>query len=206
MITKFKSIKNLAVFQQFEWDKTVKETNGSIKEFKDINILYGRNYSGKTTLSRILRALELNKISEKYIKPEFSVSIKGESDATNTNLNGHSKKIRVFNEDFVRENLKFIVDPDADIEPFAILGDDNNKIEEEIKVLESELGKKKKAKKQVCIKTLLKRKRNIRVKRKTMLQLRRNLTINSVQKLQEAKLVLSIIQPNMEIRTTIFGN
>lgn len=58
MITKFKSIKNLAVFQNFEWDNTVKEKNGTIKEFKDINILYGRNYSGKTTLSRILRALQ----------------------------------------------------------------------------------------------------------------------------------------------------
>jgi wobble nucleotide-excising tRNase len=140
MITKFKSIKNLAVFQKFEWDKAVKEQDGSIKEFKDINILYGRNYSGKTTLSRILRALELNKISDKYINPEFTVSIKGESDATDRNLNKHSKKIRVFNEDFVRENLKVIVDPDADIEPFAVLGDDNNKIEDEIKALESELG------------------------------------------------------------------
>lgn len=140
MITKFKSINNLAVFQNFDWDSAVKEKNGSIKEFKDINILYGRNYSGKTTLSRILRALELNKISDKYINPEFTVSIKGESDASNRSLNKHSKKIRVFNEDFVRENLKFIVDPDADIEPFAILGDDNNKIEEEIKALESQLG------------------------------------------------------------------
>lgn len=140
MITKFKSIKNLAVFQNFEWDKTVKEKSGSIKEFKDINIFYGRNYSGKTTLSRILRALELNEISDKYINPEFTVCIKGESDVTNGNLNGHSKKIRVFNEDFVRENLKFIVDPDASIESFAIFGDDNNKIEGEIKALESELG------------------------------------------------------------------
>jgi wobble nucleotide-excising tRNase len=140
MITKFKSIKNLAVFQNFEWDKVVKEKNGIVKEFKDINIFYGRNYSGKTTLSRILRALELNKISDKYINPEFTVSIKGESDARNGNLNGHSKKIRVFNEDFVRENLKFIIDPDASIEPFAILGDDNNKIEAEIKAIEYELG------------------------------------------------------------------
>ncbi|MEB3733722.1 AAA family ATPase [Halopseudomonas pachastrellae] len=30
----------------------------NIAEFKKINILYGRNYSGKTTLSRIFRALE----------------------------------------------------------------------------------------------------------------------------------------------------
>jgi wobble nucleotide-excising tRNase len=142
MITKFKSIKSLAVFQNFEWDKIVKEKGGSIKEFQDINILYGRNYSGKTTLSRILRALELGKLSEKYEKPDFTVCIKGEVDVTNKKLKGHSKKIRVFNEDFVRENLKFIIDPDANIEPFAILGDDNNKIEEEIKKLENELGSK----------------------------------------------------------------
>lgn len=140
MITKFKYINNLAVFQNFEWDKTVKEKDDSVKEFKDINIFYGRNYSGKTTLSRILRALELNKISDKYLNPDFRVSIKGEADVTNGKLNGHSKKIRVFNEDFVRENLKFMVDPDASIEPFAILGDDNNQLEEEIKALESKLG------------------------------------------------------------------
>jgi wobble nucleotide-excising tRNase len=142
MITKFKSIKKLAVFKNFEWDKSVKEENGSIKEFKDINIIYGRNYSGKTTLSRIIRALEVNKLSEKFKNPDFIVSIKGESDVNNTNLTNHSKKIRVFNEDFVRENLKFIIDPHANIEPFAILGDDNNKIEEEIHKLENELGSK----------------------------------------------------------------
>lgn len=155
MITKFKSIKNLAVFQKFEWDKSVKEKDGSIKEFKDINILYGRNYSGKTTLSRILRALELNKISDKYHKPEFTVSLNGEPDATSGNLNGHSKKFRVFNEDYVRENLKFIVDPDADIEPFAILGEDNNKIEEEIKALESELGNNEEGKETGLYKDLI---------------------------------------------------
>ncbi|WP_127844562.1 AAA family ATPase [Psychroflexus aestuariivivens] len=166
MITKFKSIKNLAVFQNFEWDKTVKEKNRSVKEFKDINIFYGRNYSGKTTLSRILRALELNKISDKYVNPEFTVSIKGESDVSNGNLNGHSKKIRVFNEDFVRENLKFIVDPDASIEPFAILGDDNNKIEEEIKTLESELGINEEGKQTGLYKDLIQAEKNYETAKK----------------------------------------
>jgi wobble nucleotide-excising tRNase len=160
VITKFKSIKNLAVFQNFEWDKTVKEENGTVKEFKDINILYGRNYSGKTTLSRIIRALELNKISDKYISPEFTVSIKRDVDVTNYNLTGHSKKIRVFNEDFVRENLKFIVDPDESIEPFAILGDDNNKIEEEIKTLESELGISEEGKETGLYKDLIQAEKN----------------------------------------------
>lgn len=140
MITKFTSIENLAVFQNFEWDKTVLEKDGTVKEFKTINILYGRNYSGKTTLSRIVRALETGKLSDKYENPNFKVSIKDEAEITSKNLKSHGKNIRVFNEDFVRDNLKFIIDSDKNIEPFAILGEDNSKIEEEICALENELG------------------------------------------------------------------
>lgn len=155
MITKFKAIKNLAVFQGFDWDKTVKEKDGSVKEFKTINILYGRNYSGKTTLSRIVRAMELDKLSTKYENPDFKVSIKGEPEITPINLTAHNKKIRVFNEDFVRDNLKFIIDPDASIKSFAILGDDNNKIEEEIKTLEKELGTNEEGKETGLYKVLI---------------------------------------------------
>ncbi len=59
---------------------------------------------------------------------------------------GHGKAVRVFNEDFVRANLRFITNPDDSIEPFAILGDDNNKIEKEIETLEAELGSKEEGK------------------------------------------------------------
>src|SRR5688572_26475250 len=96
-ITKFKQIKNLAVFQNFDWDSTLKDEGNNIVTFKPINIFYGRNYSGKTTLSRIIRSLEVGIISDKYENPEFSVSIQGEPDVTQLNLNGHSKAIRVFN-------------------------------------------------------------------------------------------------------------
>lgn len=129
----------MAVFQDFFWDTTVKENN-SVVEFKKINILYGRNYSGKTTLSRLLRALETGELSDKYENPSFEVVFADGTIATQASLKSHGKKIRVFNEDFVRENLRFITNPDDSIEPFAILGDDNNKIEKEIEALESELG------------------------------------------------------------------
>jgi hypothetical protein len=46
----------------------------------------------------------------------------------------------VFNEDFVRDNLSFIANPDESISSFAILGDDNNRIEKEIEIKELELG------------------------------------------------------------------
>lgn len=140
MIIKFKTIKNLAVFQNFVWDNSVCDTANNVQLFKDINVIYGRNYSGKTTLSRIVRALEKGAISDKYENPEFEVCIKDLADATQTNLSSHSKKIRVFNEDFVKDNLRFIVNPDESINPFAILGG-NADIEAEIEALKLALGK-----------------------------------------------------------------
>ena len=140
MIKKIKSITNLAVFNNFEWDKSVLDAGNNILEFKKNNIIYGRNYSGKTTLSRIIRAMETGSISDKYNSPSFRVEIEGTTAVTPQNLRSHGKTVRVFNEDFVRENLKFITNPDENIESFAILGDDNNKIEEEIAELELKLG------------------------------------------------------------------
>ncbi len=140
MIKKIKSIKNLAVFKNFLWDSSVIGKDNKPCEFKTINIFYGRNYSGKTTLSRIFRAMETESLSDKYDNPEFCVSLKDKDDITQNNLQNHSQTIRVFNEDFVKDNLKFIGDPDKDIEPFAILGTDNNVVEKEIQVLQAELG------------------------------------------------------------------
>ena len=140
MITKFKTIKNLAVFQNFIWDSSVRDATSNVQLFKDINVIYGRNYSGKTTLSRIVRALEKGGISDKYENPEFEVCIKDLADATQANLTSHGKKIRVFNEDFVRDNLRFIINPNDSINPFAILGG-NNDLQTEIDALKLALGK-----------------------------------------------------------------
>ncbi len=140
MIKKIKSIKNMAVFENFDWNKSVKDSSDKVFEFDKINILYGRNYSGKTTISRIFRALETGTISDKYLKPEFIVEIQGETNATQSTLKTHNRTIRVFNEDFVRDNLRFIANSEESIKSFAILGDDNNKLELEIEEKERELG------------------------------------------------------------------
>ena len=144
MITKFKSINNLAVFQNFNWDTAIRDDGNNIVLFKPINILYGRNYSGKTTLSRIVRALEIGNISDKYENPQFEVSIQDIADTTQNNLTTHGKKIRVFNEDFVKDNLRFIVNSDESITPFAIIGG-NATIEEEIQTLKHDLGSNEEA-------------------------------------------------------------
>lgn len=141
MITKFKSINNLAVFKHFDWDSTIRDNGNNVVLFKPINIFYGRNYSGKTTLSRIVRALETGDLSDKYENPQFEVSITDVADSTPNNLTEHRKKIRVFNDDFIKANLRFIINPDESVLPFAIIGG-NATIEAEIQALKNELGEK----------------------------------------------------------------
>ncbi|MBD3374765.1 AAA family ATPase [candidate division KSB1 bacterium] len=140
MITKFEIIKKFAVFRDFNWDHTVQNSNGSVAQFSDINILYGRNYSGKTTLSRLLRAMQTGYLSDKYESPEFRVKLNDGSEIDQNNYSLRKHLVRVFNEDFIRDNLKFITNPDERIVPFAVIGDENIKIEEQIKALENEIG------------------------------------------------------------------
>ena len=132
MIKKISHI-NLAVFRNFVWKEEF---------FNKINIIYGRNYSGKTTLSRIFRAMETGNLSDKYEKPSFTVSFEGGTEVTQDTYGeqNHEKTIRVFNEDFIRENLRFITDPDGDIKPFAVLGKENVQIEKEIENIKNNLG------------------------------------------------------------------
>ena len=151
MIKKIKSIGSFGVFSNFTWDNHVKKTNNDqpIQDLSRTNIIYGRNYSGKTTLSRIIRALETGYISSNYKTPAFSILWEDGSESSVAKLQEHSKTIRVFNEDFIRENLEFLVDttnPQGQIKAFAIIGAGNIKIEGKIKQIKDELGNSKKGK------------------------------------------------------------
>lgn len=140
-IIKIAEIKNLAVFKNFKWDDSVKTKDGKVEVFKDINILYGRNYSGKTTLSRIFRAFETGTISDKYENPEFKILFDDKTSICQNNLND-KQNIRVFNSDFIDENLSFFRNPDdGKIQPFAIMGEENNILIPEIEKIQNELGK-----------------------------------------------------------------
>lgn len=140
-IKKIASISNMAVFKDFDWDKSVRNEANHKIEFKKLNIIYGRNYSGKTTLSRIVRALETYKLSDKYKAANFQIEIEGDGIISLNNLNAHTQTVRVFNEDFVKDNLRFLVNETETIQSFAILGDKNIEIETKIESKEKELGK-----------------------------------------------------------------
>ncbi|MCG5260485.1 AAA family ATPase [Cupriavidus gilardii] len=109
-------------------------------KFKKLNILYGRNYSGKTTLSRIVRALETGAISQRFAEPGFQVTFTTNGQISHEDIPVQAHSIRVYNKDFVDEHLAFLRDEHGHISPFAVLGHENKEIEIEIEALEKELG------------------------------------------------------------------
>lgn len=132
-------ISNFGSFRNFVWSNSVRDNAGNTKEFKKLNIIYGRNYSGKTTLSRIIRSLQTGTLPNKYEAPSFSVfTTKGL--LTQKDIPANNLDIRVYNKDFVDEHLSFLRDNEGGITPFAVLGDVNKRIEREINDYENKLG------------------------------------------------------------------
>jgi wobble nucleotide-excising tRNase len=101
MIKRIKYIKKLGIFNNYKID-----TN--LQEFSDKNIIYGWNYSGKTTLSRLFSFLDKeNLIDNEYSSVEFEVELIDKTKITNENRNTSPLSVKVFNSDFIRENLRF---------------------------------------------------------------------------------------------------
>lgn len=132
-------IANFGSFSGFRWKTAVREGQ-TVSEFRLLNILFGRNYSGKTTLSRIFRSFEVGRMPENYKDLGFEIT-SGSQTLTQEHVGSHHLDIRVYNTDFVSENLSFLVDStEGEIKPFAIIGGENKKIEERIREIERELG------------------------------------------------------------------
>ena len=134
-------IASFGSFQGLDWKKTVKDGGKTVQNFKRLNILYGRNYSGKTTLSRIFRSLETRKLPLNYIGSSFTMT--GDKGAvTHTGLAAHNYDVRVYNRDFVTDNLSFLVNQEVGgvIKTFAIVGEQNKEIDDAIAAIEAKLG------------------------------------------------------------------
>lgn len=139
MITKI-DIANFGSFKDFNWKKSIRDNGNNVQDLKRLNIIYGRNYSGKTTLSRIFRALQIARIPYTYESPSFTV-YGDKGDVNQAAISRHGYDIRVYNRDFVTDNLSFLVDQTAgEIKTFAIVGETNKEIEESIAAIESKLG------------------------------------------------------------------
>ncbi len=121
-ILKFDKI-NFGSYENFTWDD-------ELEEFKTINIFYGRNYSGKTTLSRIARSFELKKHNEDFLDGNFKIKLEDGSFLTQNDVINSNLDIRVYNSDFVKENLNYLYDKKGNIKGFKSIGVEQKNIKE----------------------------------------------------------------------------
>lgn len=113
MILSIKKVKDFGVYQDFSW------VNGQIKTFKEKNVVYGWNYSGKTTLSRIFSSLRDRKIHPNYLGAKFTINTE-EGEFNEDNITDFPYDIAVFNSDYIRDNLKWDKSHDIDAISFDI--------------------------------------------------------------------------------------
>jgi len=127
-INKICRVKDYRIFRDFSWP-------ASLPEFKDFNLIYGWNGTGKTILSNILRDLERNRLSiagsDFHIETERGII---KSDALGTAITLPS--VRVFNREFVAENVFPVT---GDVAPIFVLGEKSIEKQKEIDKLKGQL-------------------------------------------------------------------
>ena len=125
-ITKIREIKKSGAFDSANWI-------GS--DLKKLNLIYGWNGSGKTTISRLFSFLERKKIHLPDLSEiEFNI-LTGNGSVKQSDLLSHTVEVKVFNEDFIADNLSF---NESKAKKIVILGKENIQLQQEIITLETE--------------------------------------------------------------------
>ena len=109
-----------------------------VDDFKRFNVLYGWNYSGKTTLSRAFMVFDNKKIPEHYDDGfDFTLEkVDGNILNPNTETDRDSLQTKVFNSDYVEDNLFF---KDTGASNILVLADNAQEIMNKIEQLTGEI-------------------------------------------------------------------
>lgn len=130
------NIASFGQYQDYKWDFG---NNLSEKTLQRLNIIYGRNYSGKTTLSRIFACIEQGQMLEQYSNAQFSFEMFDDSIISHNDLTT-AYKFRVYNSDFIKRELSFLLDEKGTITPFTLIGSTNVEVQGQIDIIDQELG------------------------------------------------------------------
>mgnify|MGYP003145168810 CR=1 FL=1 len=122
MLKAFEKIRNFGVFK--DYSRPV-----GLDDFAELNLIYGWNYAGKTTLSRVFRSIEKQAVHQDYVGARFEISTDNGFAITESSLSATSERVRVFNSDFVKDNLSW--DGEA-FEPILLLGQQSIEAQQEI--------------------------------------------------------------------------
>jgi wobble nucleotide-excising tRNase len=98
MIQQIDHLRNFGIYRNFQ--------GGGLQAFTKCNLIYGWNYSGKTTLSRLFQILEKPERIASWPNSSFRVVLGDGSAVTHTSLaTNPPPKTRVFNREFVTWNF-----------------------------------------------------------------------------------------------------
>lgn len=138
MIKGITKIKGLGVYDNYT--KPAGTSELGIK-----NLIYGWNYSGKTTLSRLFAQLESKKPNSDLAGCEFSFDTDNQP-ITEKNFEQSDLMVRVFNSDFIRDNLHF---EGNSFSPILLLGKESEEAQKKIDEKSKRIMKSDEARKRI---------------------------------------------------------
>lgn len=97
IIKKITKLKNMGVYADFSWAT-------GFPEFKDYNVIYGWNGTGKTTLSKLLGTLNSGSHPD---FPLLEYQIQDSASGTHSHGTAFPTSVRVFSSDFIADHLDF---------------------------------------------------------------------------------------------------
>ncbi|MFH1956087.1 MAG: AAA family ATPase [Patescibacteria group bacterium] len=133
MFKKVPKLKKFGIFRNFSW-------SSDTPDFARFNLIYGWNKSGKTTLSRIFSACE-KKTTDfvQYPKDkddnlgEFEITTTSGTTIKHSDCQNGTKQIRVFNKDFIEDNVSF--DPLSPSNPIVYVSEEDIESNKKLKEL-----------------------------------------------------------------------
>jgi len=135
MITKISKLKNFGIYHDFSW-------KANLPEFKRFNLIYGWNRSGKTLVSRVFASCEKkclhdkNKFKQYPENGEFEIKVNNGTTVKNTDVINNNLPIKVFNEDFVADNISF--DPSNSCKPIIYISEEDIESKRHLEKLKSD--------------------------------------------------------------------
>lgn len=131
MITQINKLKRFGIYQNYTW--------GAIDDFKKKNLVYGWNYSGKTTLSKLFQVLEFKDKNRCFSGAEIEITVNdGTTKIYNQDtLNTFPFSVKVFNSEYIKRIFTWD-EPKSGFSPISFyLGDTAGDLKDKIKRLET---------------------------------------------------------------------
>lgn len=132
MFKEIATLKTFGAFKSYTWP-----VSQDMRSFSKFNLIYGWNYAGKTTISRVFDCLRQGELTAPFKGATFRILLNDGTTVTNQNLRPNFA-IRVFNVDYVDRNLCWHR-PNDGLEPVFLLGEENVTLQSQLEIVATSL-------------------------------------------------------------------